>query len=287
MNKTMLTIFITTAVDAMLEAGNFAILSQKGIKNIGKVSENLENDSKYIKTKRSAKTATDDKVQEILLQAVLKVIKPENVRLDAEEMTKTTQLFTNKDAKLTLVIDPIDGTLEYIEGKNNYSICVALVSKGEIITALVYFPASRELYYIDADGKSYYKSFSRNLKIKKKIKLNIPSKINSFRIYQNNRVNKKITINLRQKNYLIDNDNNNKIIWSKALINCISGNYYVCIFHTPQIRDILLGAIIEHMPGGYATDWKGNKLIWQNGGRVKNAIFGFNNAPKVILNCLR
>lgn len=67
----------------------------------------------------------------------------------------------------------------------------------------------------------------------------------------------------------------------------MSGNYYACIFHTPQIRDVLIGAIIEHIPGGYAIDWEGKKLIWTNGGRLKNAIFGFNTPPKEILSCLR
>ena len=212
-------------------------------------------------------------------KAVLKVIDPQNILLDAEELTKTTQLFSNKNAKLALVIDPIDGTLEYIEGKDHYSICLALVSKGKIIIALVYFPASRELYYIDIDSKSYYKVFSKNLKAKKKIKLNTPSIINKFKIYQNNRVDKKITNKLKKK-YSVESDIDNKTVWSEALIDCISGNYYACIFHTPQIRDVLIGAIIEHMPGGYAIDWNGKKLIWENGGRLKNAIFGFNDTPK-------
>ncbi len=52
-----------------------------------------------------------------------------------------------------------------------------------------------------------------------------------------------------------------KVLWPAALLKCISGEYTASIFHSPQIRDVLLGAIIESLPGGYMVDWAGKKII--------------------------
>ena len=77
------------------------------------------------------------------------------MNLDAEEKTPSAKLFSSNGSETTLVIDPIDGTTQYIAGTEQYSICVGLLQKGKIITALIYFPNQNHFYFIGADGNAY------------------------------------------------------------------------------------------------------------------------------------
>ncbi|MDO8524070.1 MAG: hypothetical protein Q7R99_00390 [bacterium] len=72
-----------------------------------------------------------------------------------------------------------------------------------------------------------------------------------------------------------------------ALLKCIKGEYNACVFHSPQIRDVLIGAMISKISGGYACDFFGNKIIWPNGGRVSQIMFGFNPLSQKVLACLK
>jgi hypothetical protein len=47
-----------------------------------------------------------------------------------------------------------------------------------------------------------------------------------------------------------------------------------------------LGDVLSKIKGGYCFNWKGQKLIWPNGGRVPNVVFGFNPLPENLLKSL-
>lgn len=50
------------------------------------------------------------------------------------------------------IVDPIDGTRAFIEGKPEFTICVALVHDGAPVLAAIYNPASEELFEATAGG---------------------------------------------------------------------------------------------------------------------------------------
>lgn len=50
------------------------------------------------------------------------------------------------------IIDPIDGTRAFIEGKPEFTICVALVQDGAPVIAAIYNPASEEMFEATAGG---------------------------------------------------------------------------------------------------------------------------------------
>lgn len=50
------------------------------------------------------------------------------------------------------VIDPIDGTRAFIEGKPEFTVCVALMQDGQPILAAIYNPASEEFFEATAGG---------------------------------------------------------------------------------------------------------------------------------------
>lgn len=50
------------------------------------------------------------------------------------------------------IVDPIDGTRAFIEGKPEFTICVALVHDGAPVLAAIYNPASEEMFEATAGG---------------------------------------------------------------------------------------------------------------------------------------
>ena len=61
---------------------------------------------------------------------------------------------TNSDYKW--IIDPLDGTHNYIYGIKTYGICIALEHKGELILGLVYIPYSDEVYWAEKGKGAYF-----------------------------------------------------------------------------------------------------------------------------------
>lgn len=279
MKKDDLNKFFVEAKKIILIAGRKALESQRGIKNIGKDGEKFNSDSEYVKKRRAAKTVLDDQVQELILLGIAKVLNPNSISLDVEENTPSIKYFSDSNKKITLVIDPIDGTLEYVLGNSNYSINIGLIEKGCVLSSLVYFPGKDKFYL--QKGK---KVFCRSKKYFKEIKK--PKKINSKIVYTNNRVSSESIASLESKGFKVIQNEKNCVMWPEALIGCLNGKIGTCIFHSPQIRDVLLGAMISSISGGYACDWRGNKIVWPSKGRIPLVMFGFGKMDSEIIKCL-
>lgn len=93
----------------------------------------------------AALTAVDLATQDVILHQ-LWAAAPQ-LRVDAEEETELVSRFQNapSDAPL-VVIDPVDGTLNYTLGSTDYAVMGALVVAGFYEAAVVAFPAYGELY---------------------------------------------------------------------------------------------------------------------------------------------
>ena len=53
-----------------------------------------------------------------------------------------------------LIVDPLDGTKEFVKRRGDFTVNIALVEDGVPIRGVVYAPAKNRLFYTDADGKS-------------------------------------------------------------------------------------------------------------------------------------
>ena len=284
MTENRIVSFVEKITPTVLEAGHFALESQGTAKNIGKDDEESNpSDTEYIKQVKQAKTIIDEQVQEKLLIAAHSILGTK-IHLDAEEDTPSKKLFSSKDADITLVIDPIDGTLQYLNGSNAWTVCIALLSKGEVLAALVYFPSRKTLYLLDTDAKSYICECNESKIISKKL-MQSPKEVRNEIVYVNHRVSEE-TIDYLSKRFTIVKYTDAIVSWAQALLKCVSGEYEAIILAKPQIRDVLLGAVIERMSGGYAVDFTGKKILWPNGGRIPEVVFGFGILSDEIKNCL-
>ena len=117
MNRDLLEGFVTSMIPQMLKAGTLAVEFQGKVSNLKKVADVDENAPQRIKDRSQAKTEIDERVQEILLTCVYENFGVKGVKIDAEEDTPSRNLFIDVNTSFTVVIDPIDGTLEYLNGK--------------------------------------------------------------------------------------------------------------------------------------------------------------------------
>ena len=59
---------------------------------------------------------------------------------------------TRLDNERIFIVDPIDGTRSYLAGREDWSICAALIERGRPVAAAVYAPVFDEMYVASAGG---------------------------------------------------------------------------------------------------------------------------------------
>lgn len=96
----------------------------------------------YCKIDGSLATNVDIE-NEIFLQQELLRIMPD-AGIVAEESGAQ-----NEDREYMWVIDPLDGTKNFIQGIPHFCICIALTFRGEPIVGAIYNPITKDLYYAE------------------------------------------------------------------------------------------------------------------------------------------
>ena len=125
-------------IDTFNDAGKVAIdLYEKGLK--------IE-----IKKDKSPVSNGDLKVNELITNKI-KELTP-NLPIVSEE---TVNLKIINKAKIFWLIDPIDGTKEYIAGKDEYTLNAALVIDTVPVLGVVGVPKKNRLFYTYGPGESY------------------------------------------------------------------------------------------------------------------------------------
>ena len=94
-------------------------------------------------------TKTDKHVEKILIEELSKTKK--NYSFLSEEVGS----IENKDKDNIWIIDPIDGTTNFLHGIPHFAICLALESKKEIISGLIYDPIKDEMFYAEKNKGAY------------------------------------------------------------------------------------------------------------------------------------
>ena len=105
-------------------------------------------------------TKTDKNVENILIEELSKQKK--NYSFFSEEVGK----IHNKDKENIWIIDPIDGTTNFLHGIPHFAICIALQSQGEIISGLIFDPIKDEMYYSEKNKGAFLNN--QRLRVSKK-----------------------------------------------------------------------------------------------------------------------
>ena len=118
-----------------------------------------------IKEDNSPVSNGDLKVNDLITKKI-KELTP-NIPIVSEE---TVDLKIKNSANIFWLIDPIDGTKEYIAGRNEYTLNAALVINTVPVLGLVGAPKKNRLFYSYAPGESYLieKGETKKINCKKK-----------------------------------------------------------------------------------------------------------------------
>ena len=95
-------------------------------------------------------TNADLKAEKIIIEE-LKKARP-NYSILSEE----NGIEINKDKNNTWIIDPIDGTMNFLHGIPHFAISIALKTNDEIVSGLIFDPIKDETFYADKDNGAFF-----------------------------------------------------------------------------------------------------------------------------------
>ena len=138
-----------------MKASELKIISESLIETFnkaGKISIELYKKGLEIKIKEDKSPVSNgDLIVNDLITSKIKKITP-NIPIISEE---TVDLNVKNSAKIFWLIDPIDGTKEYIAGKDEYTLNAALIIDTIPVLGLVGAPKKNRLFYTFAPGESF------------------------------------------------------------------------------------------------------------------------------------
>ena len=109
-------------------------------------------------------TNSDLKVEKIIIEE-LKKARP-NYSIISEE----NGIENNKDKNNTWIIDPIDGTINFLHGIPHFAISIALKSNDEIVSGLIFDPIKNEMFFAEKGGGAFFNN--HRVRVSKKNELN-------------------------------------------------------------------------------------------------------------------
>ncbi len=225
-------------LDTFNEAGKVALdLRKKGLK------EELKEDNTPV-------TNGDLAVNKILLEKISKLTP--YIPIVSEETSKNKN---NKNLKDFWLIDPIDGTSEYINNKDEFTINAALILNKKPAAGIINAPEKKRLFYSYGHSKSFELVNNKEIKLfdKKKNKDEVLAVTYSDVLKPEIiKFHKKFNVNKFKK-------------MKSSLKFCVvaTGEFDLYITDARACEwDIAAGhAILEHS-GGSLTDFDGNEIIY-------------------------
>jgi myo-inositol-1(or 4)-monophosphatase len=76
----------------------------------------------------------------------------------------------NKDKNKTWIIDPKDGTINFLHGVPHFAISIALKSNDEIISGLIFDPIKNEMFYAEKNSGAFFNN--HRIRVSKKNVIN-------------------------------------------------------------------------------------------------------------------
>ena len=130
---------VENLIDNFLEAGDLAIqLREKGL-------------VKKIKSDNTPVSNGDLEVNKFISKKISEVTP--NLPIISEETSENKDNLNLKDFWL---VDPIDGTSNFMHGIPHFAISIALEKKDEIIAGIIFDPIKNEIFYAEKNSGAYF-----------------------------------------------------------------------------------------------------------------------------------
>jgi len=106
----------------------------------------------------------DTKAEKIIIEELIKARKNYSI-ISEEDGSKT-----NQDTENVWIIDPIDGTTNFLHGVPHFAISIALKSKNEIVSGVIYDPIKDEMFYAEKNNGAFFNN--KRIRVSKKKDIN-------------------------------------------------------------------------------------------------------------------
>ena len=105
-------------------------------------------------------TNADRKVEDIIIKELEKSKKNFSI------LTEESGFIENSDKDNFWIIDPIDGTTNFLNGVPHFCISIALLINNEITAGVIYDPIKDEIFYAEKNGGAYLNN--KSIRVSKK-----------------------------------------------------------------------------------------------------------------------
>jgi len=226
-------------LDTFLQAGDLSIsLRKKGLK-------------KEIKSDNTPVSNGDLEVNKFITKKISEITP--DIPIISEETSDNKDNSILKDFWL---VDPIDGTYDYINDLEEFTINAGLIINNKPVAGLINAPAKKRMFYAYGKGNAYELSNGviKNLN-NKEIKKNQPLRFISY----SNKIKPEI-----QKIYQDLNVNENVKMKSSLKFCVVATGEYDGYVAEPRAYewDIAAGHAILVSAGGSVTDFQGNEILY-------------------------
>ena len=174
-------------------------------------------------------TNSDIKTEKIIIEELNKG------RPDFSIISEENGIKKNKDNKNTWIIDPIDGTINFMHGVPHFAISIALKQDNEIISGLIFDPIKDEMFYAEKNNGAHLNN--------KRIRVSKKNNISECLFATSGLLEKKIDFSYRKSG---------SAALDMAYIAC--GRYDGYFQKNLQLWDVAAGLIILKEAGGIMND---------------------------------
>ena len=267
-----------------------AIKACKGISGIL-----MDNFGKAIRIRnkgdRDLVTDIDKKAEKKIIELINKNFPEDNILAEESYPLPSDAAFTPLDSKLNIqrdkhltgfrwIIDPIDGTHNFIHDIGIFGTSIALEFKKTVVTGVIYMPCTDELY-IAQKGKGAYCNGKRITVSKRKLR-------EATMVYDSGiRYNKKQMLN--GLNRLVDKIFNVRMFGSTArsLTYLAEGKVDIEIEFNDKVWDFAAGLLLVEEAGGKASDFKGKSWNTDTQGYIASNGIIHKDVLKIMKNSLK
>ena len=115
-----------------------------------KIMEIYQRDDFEVKTKSDDSPVTEaDEAADALISAGLRAAFPD-IALVTEEQSDSHSVVADR----FFIVDPLDGTKEFVHRRGDFTVNIALIENGMPILGVVFAPAKKRLFYTDQTGQT-------------------------------------------------------------------------------------------------------------------------------------
>ena len=232
-------IIVEELIDTFLSAGDLSLdLREKGLK-------------KEIKSDNTPVSNGDLEVNKFITKKIAEVTP--DIPIISEE---TSDNKNNTQLKNFWLVDPIDGTYDYINNLEEFTINAGLIINNKPAAGLIYAPAKKRMFYSYGDGNAFELSDDKTINLSTKRTKN--NKLIKFISYSN-----KIKPEIQKIYKDIGVVENVKMKSSLKFCVVATGEYDGYVAEPRAYEwDIAAGhAILKHS-GGAVTDFDGNQILY-------------------------